>query len=212
MAHVVDTNSLLTEGWLSEAQAQEIARRSRETMVALAVNAVLTAGIIAATFGLIFWLADALAVAVCGALSLAVGAAVLAKGGDLFRMLGNAAAIIGAGMMIGGAGIELAEHYRHVAEPVMLIAGAAVAILSLAVFAKGPDAFRFTFGSVALMGVALHLAGLGLALEYAGNWAMVAAWKYAVPVSSICAKGTMASAVTSRTSSNTPAAAIRSAV
>ncbi|MDJ0741603.1 MAG: hypothetical protein QNJ91_17985 [Gammaproteobacteria bacterium] len=178
MAHVIDTRGLLEEGWLTEPQAEEIARRSRATMVALTVNAVLTAGIIAATLGLILWLADALAVAVCGALSLAVGAAVLAKGGDLFRMLGNAAAIIGAGMMIGGAGIELAEHYRHVAEPVMLIAGAAVAILSAACFQRGPDTFRFAFGSVALMGTALHLAGLGLVLEYAGNWAMVAAYAY----------------------------------
>lgn len=178
MTHVVDTQGLLAEGWLSDAQAHEIARRSRETMVSLAVNAVLTAGIIAATFGMIFWLADALAVAVCGAIFLGLGGAVLTAGSDLFRMLGNAAAIIGAGMLIGGAGFELAETYRLIAEPVMLIGGAIVAGAATWVFARGSDRIRFASGSVALMGVALHLAGLGLALEHAGDWAMVAAYGY----------------------------------
>lgn len=178
MTHVIDTNGLLAEGWLSEAQAQEIARRSRETMVSLAVNSVLTAGIVAATFGMIFWLADAMAVALCGAIFLGLGVAVLTRGSDLFRMLGNAAAIIGAGMLIGGAGIELAENYRLIAEPVMLIGGVLVAGLSGFLFARGRDVFRFASGSVALMGLALHLAGLGLALEGAGDWAMVAAYGY----------------------------------
>ena len=178
MAHVIDTRGLLAEGWLSDAQADEIARRSRQTMVALAVNTVLTAGILAATFGLIFWLADAVAVAVCGAVFLLIGALVLVKGSDLLRMLGNAATIIGSGMLIGGAGIELVENFRDLAEPLMLLGGALVAGIALAVFAKGRGAFRFSAGSVLLMGVALHLAGLGLVLEDAGSWAMVAAFGY----------------------------------
>lgn len=178
MTHVIDTNGLLAEGWLTEDQAREIAHRSRQTMVSLAVNAVLTAGIVAATFGLIFWLADAVAVAVCGAIFLLIGASVLARGSDMFRMLGNAAAIIGAGMLIGGAGIELAENYRNIAEPVMLIGGVLVSGVAALLFVRGRDAFRFSAGSVALMGVMLHLAGLGLVLEDAGGPATFAAYGY----------------------------------
>ena len=96
MPHVVDTNRLVAENILTEAQAAEIARRSRETMVSLAVNVVLCVGIVAATLGLVFWLADALAVAVAGAVFVGAGALVLSKGGDLYRMLGNAAALVGS--------------------------------------------------------------------------------------------------------------------
>ena len=77
MPHVVDTEKLLGEGILSQDQAAEIMRRSRETMMALAVNTILCVGVIAATFGLIFWLADALAVSVAGGIFLLIGLWVL---------------------------------------------------------------------------------------------------------------------------------------
>ena len=165
MPHVVDTESLVAESWITPEQASEIARRSRETMVSLAVNAILCAGILAATFGLIFWLADALAVAVAGALFLAMGAGILLKGGALYRMLGNAAALVGAGMLVGGAGFELVDSFREVAEPVMIAAGLAVAVASLWLFTRGPDVLRFCSGAVMLFGLALHISGLGLAMS-----------------------------------------------
>ncbi|MCG6884187.1 MAG: hypothetical protein LJE62_10590 [Silicimonas sp.] len=179
MTHVINTGALVGEGWLSPAQAAEIARRSRETMIALVVNAVLTAGILAATFGMIFWLADALAVSVLGAIFLAIGAWVLVSGSDLFRMLGNAAAIIGAGMLVGGAGFELAETYLEVADIAMLAGGAAVAGTALAFFLRGAARFRFAAGSVALMGAAMHLTGLAIAIDGATGWSMAAALGYA---------------------------------
>lgn len=162
MPHVVETEKLVAEGILTPAQAAEIARRSRETMVALAVNAVLCVGIVAATLGLVFWLADAMAVAVAGALFLGIGALVLAKGGELYHMLGNAGTLVGAGMLIAGAGIELATRYGVLAELVMTLGGAAIAAAALWVFLKGRAAFRFAAGSVVLMGGALHLWGVGL--------------------------------------------------
>ncbi len=173
MAHVVDTNRLVADEWITEAQAAEIARRSRETMVALAVNGVLCGGIIAATFGLIFYLADAMAVAVAGCIFLMLGGFVLQRGSDLYRMLGNAAAIIGAGMLIGGGGIELVENYRDMAEPLMIVGGAAIAACAFAVFWRGRAVLKFAAGSVMLMGGALHLVGAGLALEEIGGWANV---------------------------------------
>ncbi len=165
MPHVVDTERLIADGILDQSQAAEIARRSRETMVALAVNAVLCIGIIAATFGLIFWLADALAVAVAGAVFLVAGLWVLMNGSELYRMLGNAASLIGAGMLIAGAGIELVDKYRDSAEPVMIVAGAAIAAASWWVFTRGAPKLGFASGSILLMGGALHLTGVGIAFE-----------------------------------------------
>ena len=165
MPHVVDTERLVADSWITPDQAAEIARRSRETMVSLAVNAILCAGVLAATFGLIFWLADAFAVAVAGALFLAIGAGVLLKGGALYRMLGNAAALVGAGMLVGGAGFELVDSFREVAEPVMIVAGLAVAAASVWLFARGPDVLRFSSGAVMLFGLALHVSGLGIAMS-----------------------------------------------
>ena len=164
MPHVVDTQRLIAENILTEAQGAEIARRSRETMVSLVVNVVLCVGIVAATLGLVFWLADALAVAVAGAVFIAAGAFVLLRGGELYRMLGNAAALVGAGMLVAGGGIELVDKFRDVAGWLMLGLGALLAAGAYGVFAR-TTVLRFAAGAVLLMGVALHLWGLGLAAE-----------------------------------------------
>ncbi len=182
MPHVVDTEQLLDEGILSPDQAAEIARRSRDTMVSVAVNAVLLVGTIAATLGLIFWLADALAVAVAGGFFLAMGIWVLLASSDLYRMLGNAAALVGAGMLIAGAGIELADKFGDIAEPVMLIAGALIAAVSWYVFEKGAPRLGFVAGAVLLMGVGLHLSGLLMAFQYVDGWTKAAAFGYSAIV------------------------------
>ncbi|WP_413720188.1 hypothetical protein [Silicimonas sp. MF1-12-2] len=164
MPHVVDTKQLIAENILTEAQGAEIARRSRETMVSLVVNVVLCVGIVAATLGLVFWLADALAVAVAGAVFVAAGVAVLARGGELYRMLGNAAALVGAGMLVAGGGIELVDKFQDIAGWLMLGLGAGLAAGAYGVFARTAS-LKFAAGAVLLMGVALHLWGLGLAAE-----------------------------------------------
>jgi hypothetical protein len=164
MPHVVDTQRLIAENILTEAQGAEIARRSRETMVSLVVNVVLCVGIVAATLGLVFWLADALAVAVAGAVFVAAGVAVLARGGELYRMLGNAAALVGAGMLVAGGGIELVDKFQDIAGWLMLGLGAGLAAGAYGVFARTAS-LKFAAGAVLLMGVALHLWGLGLAVE-----------------------------------------------
>lgn len=178
MPHVVDTEALLAEGLIDRSLAAEIARRSRETMVALAVNSILCLGIVAATFGLIFWLADALAVALAGGIFLLVGLWVLLAGSDLYRMLGNAAALVGAGMLIGGAGIELIDKYEEIADAVMLIAGAVIALGAWAVFQRGAPRLGFVAGATLLMGVALHLTGFAAAMEGITGWGKAAAFAY----------------------------------
>ena len=196
MPHVVDTEKLLGEGILSQDQAGEIARRSRETMVALAVNTILCVGVIAATFGLIFWLADALAVSVAGGIFLLVGLWVLMAGSDLYRMLGNAAALVGSGMLIGGAGIELVDKFRDIAEPVMLVAGALIAIGAWLVFEKGPLKFGFAAGAVLLMGVALHLSGVLVAFDPVTGWPKSLAFAYGAVVIALAGIATQVRTVT----------------
>ena len=73
MHAIADTKSLVADGVIDARQAREIEVRARETMVALAINAILCFGIVAATAGLIFWLANAASVAVFGGLALTGG-------------------------------------------------------------------------------------------------------------------------------------------
>ncbi|MFT5065515.1 MAG: hypothetical protein ACI9TA_001131, partial [Reinekea sp.] len=66
MYYVAETGALVAEGVIKPSQAQEIERRARAAMVALVINTLLIGGIVAAALGLVFWLADAMSVAVVG--------------------------------------------------------------------------------------------------------------------------------------------------
>ena len=168
MHAIADTTALVEEGVLTPDQARTIETRSREVMVSLAVNAILCFGIIAATAGFIFWLADPLAVAVTGILMLGGGLAVLARGSETLRMFGNSATLIGAGMLMGGAGIELVDKYEDIAGWVMLPAGALVALICTWRWRHGAWSTGFVLGAVLLMGLAMHLAGIELLLQQYG--------------------------------------------
>lgn len=168
--HVVaDTESLVADGVISEAQAQEIRARGQQAMVALAINSILGFGILAATGGLIFWLADALAVAVSGLILLGAGMAILFKGDDLYRMFGNAAALIGAGMLIGGAAVELLDKHDSIAGQVMTLGGLVLVGVFAAGFLKARRGAGFVTGAILLMAVGFHLFGLGVWMEQAGQ-------------------------------------------
>lgn len=188
MHYVADTTRLLAQGVLTPAQVAVIRAQARETMMRLAVNTLLTGGIVAATLGLIFWLAAPLPVAFSGALALAGGLLALAKGGETLRFFGNAAALIGAGLLLGGAGFELADKHGAVAGPAMLGIGAAVAAVFGAAFRRPRLTSRFACGAIGLMGVALHLAGLAFTAELHG-WT---GWP--VALSSLYAAGLVAAA------------------
>jgi hypothetical protein len=171
MIALADTDRLVADEILSPDQAAEIEARSRAAMTSLAVNAVLCFGILAATGGLIFWLAAPLPVAVFGALALAIGLVILMRGGETLQIFGNAATLIGAGMLIGGASIELLDKAEQSAGWVLLIAGAAILGFAARGFARGPDGTGFALGAVLLMGLVTHLGGLAflaLHLEPAG--------------------------------------------
>ena len=164
---VANTEELVADNIIGPDAAREIERRGRGAMVTLAINLVLCFGILAATGGLIFWLADALSVAVVGACLLGGGLFALFKAPETYRMFGNAAALIGAGMLMGGAAIELLEKYEGIAGWVMIALGGAVAALASRAMWKGGVTARFVAGSILLMGLAMHLFGVGYLLEQA---------------------------------------------
>lgn len=164
--HVIaDTERLSIDGVITADHARIILSRSRETMMQLAINAVLCFGIIAATFGTIFWLADAMAVGVFGTVLLAAGLLLLGKGAAAWRMFGNAAALIGSGMLIGGAGLELADKYPEIAGWVMLASGIVVAAIAGRALMFGGLTARFVAGAIFLMGLGLHLGGMFYLLD-----------------------------------------------
>lgn len=165
MFAVADTTKLVADQVISPQQAAEIESRAREAMVTLAVNSVLCLGILAATFGFIFWLADPVAVALLGSVMLAAGIAVLVRGANIYRMFGNASALIGAGMLMGGATFELIDKYEVIAGWVMAFAGVVVLAVPGFAMTRRTATARFVLGSILLMGLTMHLSGLILLLE-----------------------------------------------
>lgn len=163
--HVVaDTTTLVADKVIDEAQAREIQSRSRQAMVALAVNSILFLGILSASGGLIFWLNDPEAVAVFGLLAVGAGVAVLRSGTQTLRMFGNATLLIGAGMLAGGATIELFSTYPEIAGQVLATGGGVLALGMARVFERDWLHAPFVTGTICVIGVALHLGGLGYLL------------------------------------------------
>ena len=159
--HVIaDTEALVADGTLTPDQAAILERRSREVMVTLAVNAILCFGILAATVGFIFWLADPFLVAIVGGLMLAGGLAALARAGANYAMFGNSAVLIGVGMLLGGATVELVDRYEQLAGWVLAPGGVLVALICLWRWRTSAWSARFVLGTVLLMGLSMHLGGL----------------------------------------------------
>ncbi len=160
MHAIADTERLQADGIITAEQAKVIETRAREALVSIAINSILCFGIVAATAGLVFWLANAVAVAVFGAAALAGGLLILARAGEVYRMFGNAAALIGSGMLMGGGVIELIDKYEDIAGWTMSLAGAGVAGFAGWRYWHGALTARFVCGSIILMGVAMHLGGI----------------------------------------------------
>lgn len=161
MPHVVQTETLVSEGILTADQGAIIASRSRQVMVSLVINSVLCLGIIAAASGFVLWLGSALAVAIVGGLFLAIGALVLLKTSTLYGMFGNAAALIGAGMLTFGAMADLVDKLGEYWGGISLIV---IGIMALAVtafiFLRSGPTTRFLAGSLTLLAASLHVVGV----------------------------------------------------
>ncbi len=163
MAVVADLDALVSEGVLTPVQAATLRERWRAAMIALAANALLAGGVLAAAAGFVFWLADTLTVAGAGLAFLLAGALVLATAGPTLRMFGHAAALIGAGMLIGGGVLEVLDRFEEgSAGLIFLLAGAALALVSGAAFQSRLRGLGFLTGFLVATGAGLHLAGLYL--------------------------------------------------
>ncbi len=162
MHAIADTTQLVADGVITPDQARSIESRARTAMITLGVNVILFSGILAATAGFIFWLADPLAVAITGAVMIALGLWILAKGGEMYRMFGNASTLIGAGMLIGGAALELVDKYESIAGVTLTLGGAVILTITGWRYVNGGWSSRFVLGSILLMGLAVHLGGIEL--------------------------------------------------
>ena len=184
MYYVAETERLIADGVISRGQADVIESRARATMMTLCVNVVLIVGIFAATLGLVFYLASAVSVAICGGLFLASGLLVLRYAAPLYRMFGNASALIGAGMLIGGTGIELVDKVPDAAGWSMIVIGAVIVCLCTWRFRVVFPHLRFAYGSFLLMGGALHIFGLYFSFSHAdiSGWPMSLAHFYVFAV------------------------------
>jgi hypothetical protein len=179
MQVITNTKTLVTDGIITTDQAAQIEARARETMIQLIINAILFGGIVAATAGFIFWLADAIAVASLGASMLVLGYIILRRGSQLLAMFGQAATLIGAGLLIGGFAVELFTNHPDVAGLATLIAGLVAASLMALVFRKRTK-HGFIIGAIFIMCTALHLAGTGqLIQDHAlSGWPLALAYLY----------------------------------
>lgn len=158
MKYLADTEELIRDGILTVPQAEEIARRSREGMMTLAINIVLFAGILAVIGGMAAYLEDAAQLTGLGALVALAGAGALLVTTEDYRLLANATSVIGAAMLVGGAvvwGVEETGSPRIAAG-----FGLALALGGYALWRAGPARLQFLAGWLCLLGVVAHLAGL----------------------------------------------------
>ena len=165
MYAVADTNRLVADKVITLEQAHAIESRARETMVALAINTLLFLGIVAASGGLIFWLASPVAVAISGVLAFIAGLLILLQGQSTFRMFGHASALIGAGLLLGGTSLQLIDKHQVIAGPAMAVVGALIALVAVALLYRLAASTRVLLGAIVLMGLAMHIFGVGFLLK-----------------------------------------------
>ncbi|RRH73507.1 hypothetical protein [Falsigemmobacter faecalis] len=165
MAVLADLNGLVADGVITPAQAGVMRARSRTAMVALVIRLLLCGGVLAAAAGFVALLQDPVSVALAGFLFLLAGAVVLGAAGPLWRMFGHAAALIGAVMLTGGGFIEALRSFPQ-PEAGLLPAAAGLLIAGPAalLYRAGSERMTFLGGFLLLIGLALHLAGLGAIL------------------------------------------------
>lgn len=168
MAILTDPDKLIAQGYITQDIAEVMRQQARGLMVPMAINVILCFGILCATGGLIFWLTSPASVALVGGFLLGAGFLIRLKGYESTAMFGSSAILIGSGMIIGGAGLELVDKYPDIASFIMVPAGAVVAAITARALVKGGLTGPFVQGSILLMGVALHLSGLGFYLAENG--------------------------------------------
>lgn len=165
MAVLADLNGLVADGVITAAQAHVMRERSRSAMVALVIRLLLCGGVLAAAAGFVAWLQDPVSVALAGFLFLLGGAVVLGVAGPLWRMFGHAAALIGAVMLTGGGLVEALRSFPQPEAGLLpAAAGLLIALPAALLYRSGSERMTFLGGFLLLIGLGLHLTGLGSVL------------------------------------------------
>ncbi len=173
MTHVIQTETLVGEGVLTQAQADIIKSRSRDLMTGLIINALLCGGIIAAAMGFVAWLADPFVVAISGAAFLGLGVFIL-RGRDMLHMFGQASALIGAGMLGVGGAIEAFNQLPDEDAGLLLTGAGGLATLVFGyLFFKTRQSGRFVMGAIMLLAAGIHLFGFGTITSLAKDPSMI---------------------------------------
>ncbi|WP_368185300.1 hypothetical protein [Aestuariibius sp. HNIBRBA575] len=173
MTHVIQTETLVGEGVLTQAQADIIKSRSRDLMTGLIINALLCGGIIAAAMGFVAWLADPFVVAISGAAFLGLGVFIL-RGRDMLHMFGQASALIGAGMLGVGGAIEAFNQLPDEDAGLLLTGAGGLATLVFGyLFFKTRQSGRFVMGAIMLLAAGIHLFGFGTITSLAEDPSMI---------------------------------------
>ena len=160
MLVIADTDKLTRDGVINTQQARQIEERARQGMINLAINTLLSFGIILASAGFLVFLQQPIRIAVFGLFMLLAGFWILTRLAALYAMFGRAATLVGAAMLFGGAGIELTNNYPEIAGPAMALGGLVVGLLCGWVLLRRQTEERFIIGALLLMGLGFHLYGL----------------------------------------------------
>lgn len=171
MRWLVDIDRLEAEGHVPAETAALMRSRAKADALALGINAVLGAGIVAVIAGVIALFEDAAATLALGLLLAAVGGAGLGRAEGSSRLLALAAAVTGLATAMGGAAYLLHEATGGTGGIVAL--GGAVAAAGLLLHGLGPEAMRSFAAWAAVIGAAAHLGGI-LASEGAPDLAPLA--------------------------------------
>ncbi|OCX66716.1 hypothetical protein BFP70_00720 [Thioclava sp. SK-1] len=164
MRVLIDTQKLVQDKVITRVQAEEIRVRARAEMVRLAINVVTFAGILAVGGGIVAWMKDATAVAGLGAVLIALGAMIFVRSRPRGGFLATSLICVGIMTCVGGVMAAQRDLPSQLVAPRFLIAGAIFAALAYgARRVAWPN--RLIASLCLLIGVAVHLLGLGLSAE-----------------------------------------------
>ncbi len=151
MKWLVELDALVSDGVLSDEQARRLREHSRANMTTLAIDLLLFAGMAAVVGGTCYWLNDSGAIAVFGAILLALGLLALLLADARFGLVTNAGTVIGGAMFLIGAAVRL----RAWADGpfTMALLGLTVAAIGGALWWKGPKRTRFAAGCMLIGGM-----------------------------------------------------------
>ena len=171
MKHLADIDRLVEDEVLTQDQAAEILRRSREGLFALAIKIVLFFGITAVIVGVFLLKLSPASLIIVGSIISLTGILTIFRLDARFDFIANVVSFVGAAIFMGGFVWLFRGEYESL-KPALFL-GILYAASGYSAFASHGKRFRFIFGSITVFGVATHIAGLG---PFIAEWERNADW------------------------------------